>query len=221
MKPSPRKEPSAIYFDGTRFDLLDWLGGRYPKVLEIGCGRGGNAAWFRKHGATKITGIELDEESAREASRRFDSVLVGDVALRLRDVEDEFDLIVCADVLEHLIDPWTVVRELRRVACPGATFVASIPNIRFYRALWEIGMGGGFRYQPEGILDQTHLRFFTSATIRDLVGENGWIVRRLEPSPSRRRRRLRVALDIVTGRRSREWLTYQWFVEGRADPRWD
>jgi 2-polyprenyl-3-methyl-5-hydroxy-6-metoxy-1,4-benzoquinol methylase len=122
----------------------------------------------------------------------------------------------CADVLEHLVDPWTVVSRLRELASPGGTLVASIPNIRFYRAIWEIALGHGFRYQPEGTFDRTHLRFFTGATIRDLLDQSGWRVRRLEPSPSRRLHGIRSALDIITARRSREWLTYQWFVEGRA-----
>lgn len=208
--------PGSRYFDGSRPELLDWIGGRYGRVLEIGCGRGGNAAWFREHGAAWITGIDLDEQSARQAATKFDSVLIGDVGDRLGDLDDQFDLIVCADVLEHLTDPWTVVSRLRALAAPGGTIVASIPNIRFYRALWEITLGHGFRYEPEGIFDRTHLRFFTSATIRDLMEDGGWTVVRLEPSPSRRKR-LRAVAELLSARRSREWLTYQWFVVGRAD----
>lgn len=211
------RAPGTRYFDGSRTDLLDWLGGRYSRVLEIGCGRGGNAAWFRDHGATHITGVDLDEPSARQAATRFDRVLVGDVARLLDelDADDErYDLIVCGDVLEHLVDPWVVVARLHRLAAPGGTMVASIPNIRFYRALWQIALGAGFKYEAEGILDRTHLRFFTSATIRQLMSQGGWSVRRLSPSPSRRPQ-LRRIIDIITGQRSREWLTYQWFVEAR------
>jgi 2-polyprenyl-3-methyl-5-hydroxy-6-metoxy-1,4-benzoquinol methylase len=210
-----RVAPGHRYFDGSRSDLLDWLGGRYARVLEIGCGRGGNAVWFRQHGASWITGIDLDGPSAQQAATRFDSVLVGDVGDLLDEIDDRFDLIVCADVLEHLHDPWTVVSRLRELATPGGTIVASIPNVRFYRALWKIAVGQGFWYEPEGIFDRTHLRFFTGATIRDLIHQGGWSVRRLEPSPSRRRH-LRTVVEIMTARRSREWLTYQWFVEGRA-----
>jgi 2-polyprenyl-3-methyl-5-hydroxy-6-metoxy-1,4-benzoquinol methylase len=208
-------EPGPHYFEGTRSDLLDWLGGRCNRVLEIGCGRGGNADWFRQHGATWIAGIDLDRRSAEQAATRFDSVLVGDVSDLLDELDDRFDLIVCADVLEHLADPWAVVGRLRELAAPGGRIVASIPNVRFYRALWEIAFGHGFRYAPEGIFDRTHLRFFTSATIRALLQQGGWEVRRLEPSTSRRRH-LRAAIEMMTGKRSREWLTYQWFAEGRA-----
>lgn len=208
--------PGPRYFDGARSDLLDWLGGRYGRVLEVGCGRGGNVTWFRQHGATWITGIDLDGPSAEQAATRFDGVLIGDVAELLDQLYEPFDLIVCADVLEHLQDPWSVVTRLRRLATPSGKIVVSIPNIRFYRALWEIAFGHGFRYEAEGIFDRTHIRFFTSATIRDLMHQGGWTVRRMEPSPSRRLRRVRTALEVVTRRRSREWLTYQWFVEGHA-----
>jgi SAM-dependent methyltransferase len=216
MMGTPRRSPQPRYFDGTRSDLLDWLGGRYPSVLEIGCGRGGNADWFRRHGADRIVGIELDSPSAEVAKTRFDLVMVGDVNDRIGDLDSPFDLIVCADVLEHLEDPWAVVTRLRTVAAPGATIVASIPNIRFYRALLEIAFGRGFRYESEGIFDRTHLRFFTRRTIQDLMVQGGWTVERLEPSATRRFGSLRRGLDGLTARRLREWSTYQWYVEARA-----
>lgn len=210
--------PSGQYFQGDRRDLLSWLGGHHARVLEIGCGRGGNAPWLREHGADRLVGIEIDAPAANAARGMFDVVLAEDVETALDKLDESFDLVVCADVLEHLVDPWGTLRRLRSVTAPGGTLIMSIPNIRFYRALWKIGFGEGFRYQPEGIFDVTHLRFFTRSTIKAMVQDEGWTLARMGSSPVRRGRRLRRALSVATFGRSDEWLTYQWYVSAHPRP---
>jgi len=196
---------SQRYHHGERVDLLDWLGGRYPRVLEIGCGRGGNAAWYRCHGASRIVGIEVDEASAEEAKGLFDAVYAQPVETSLPRLTERFDLIVCADVLEHLIDPWTVLGQLRGVADPGATLVLSIPNIRHYRALLQIAFGAGFRYEAEGPFDKTHIRFFTRANLVEMLGSTGWRSVRVAPAPGGRLRRLRLVLSRLHADGVHEW----------------
>lgn len=209
--------PGDRYFDGARPDLLEWLGGRYERILEIGPGRGGNADWLRSHGAERIVGIELHEPSAEVAWRAFDEVLVGDATRLVETLDEQFDLIICADVIEHLVDPWAFLRRLRILADSGSALVVSIPNIRFYRALWQIAVGAGFRYESEGTFDRTHLRFFTAGPLREMLIDTGWLVARMEASPARRFRRLRGAARAIGGPLVREWRTYQWFIEARAD----
>jgi SAM-dependent methyltransferase len=206
------ERPEDRYYDGERGDLLSWVGGWYRNVLEIGCGRGGNARWLRDHGAQHIVGIELDAASAAAASIVLDRVLAQPAEEALAVVEEQFDLIICADVLEHLLDPWTFVAALGRNAAPDATLVVSIPNIRFIRALWQIAAGDGFRYERSGIFDRTHLRFFTRGNVEDMLVAAGWIPDRWGHSTSLRQQRLREWLFRATRGRSGEYLAYQWFV---------
>ena len=200
--------------------ILKWIDGlalaQGARALEIGCGAGGNATWLRDHGATRIVGIEVDSASAQQAGEVFDLVLSEPVETGLAKLDEMFDLIICADVLEHLVDPWTTVRALAEVAAPGGTLVASIPNIRFARAIWQITLGGGFEYSTEGTFDRSHLRFFTRRNIETMLVGGGWSPRRWGYSKSRRLARLRSALWTLTSGRSGEFLAYQWYVSART-----
>ena len=202
-----RKEDS--YYEGDRTDLLNWLGGRYSRVLEVGCGSGGNAAWLRRHGATRIVGIETDQASAVRARKVFDEVIVELVETALDDLDESFDLIICADVLEHLVDPWAVTSALARKAAENGLLIVSVPNIRHYRALWRIAFGVGFRYEDEGTFDATHLRFFDRAGLERMLNEAGWSPQRWGSLGGRRLKRLLFALRLT---RPSEYIVYQWHV---------
>jgi 2-polyprenyl-3-methyl-5-hydroxy-6-metoxy-1,4-benzoquinol methylase len=197
------------YFAGDRRDLLDWLGGHHERVLEIGCGAGGNSVWLRQHGAKRIVGIELDAASAEAARSVFDNIILGRVEDVVASVTESFDLVVCADVLEHLPDPVSVLASLAARLDTGGVLIASIPNIRHYRALARIAFGRGFSGDPEGVFDRTHLRFFTRANIREMLVASGLEPARWGTSPARRLRRIR---GLLSRRFLAEYLTYQWFV---------
>jgi len=130
----------------------------------------------------------------------------------LGEIDETFDLIVCADVLEHLVDPWTVARGLRRLAEPNATLVASVPNVRHYRSLLRIAFGHGFRGEIQGPFDSTHLRFFTKANLSDLLRQSDWRPGGWRPSPSTRNEGLKRLLDRMTLGVASEYLAYQWYV---------
>jgi 2-polyprenyl-3-methyl-5-hydroxy-6-metoxy-1,4-benzoquinol methylase len=204
------------YYLGDRGELLGWLGGRYSRVLEIGCGSGGNAAWLRQHGATRIVGIETDAESAARARQVFDEVIGESVDTALQSLDESFDLIICADVLEHLIDPWRVTKELAGKAAENGLMVVSIPNIRHYRALWRIAFGVGFRYEDEGTFDLTHLRFFDRSGLERMLHQGGWAPERWGGSVGRRLQALRFAMRLG---RPWEYAVYQWHVVARLAPR--
>jgi 2-polyprenyl-3-methyl-5-hydroxy-6-metoxy-1,4-benzoquinol methylase len=210
--------PTHRYFRGDRGDLLGWLdiGGR--RVLEIGCGEGGNASWLREHGATRIVGIEPHPASAALAARVYDLVLTERVETGLGRLDETFDLIICADVLEHLIDPWAAVAELADKADPDATLLISIPNIRFVRAAWAIVFGAGFEYTAEGIFDRTHLRFFTRRNVGTMLRDGRWRPIRWGYGRSSRYRRLKDVLWRLTRGLSGEFLAYQWFVAATPEP---
>lgn len=195
------------YFVGDRSAFLEWVGGRYRRVLEIGCGAGGNADWYRRNGAESISGIEISPGAAAIAAERFDRVVLGPVETQLDAVDGPFDLIVCGDVLEHLIDPWAIVARLRGLSHRDTVLAISIPNIRYYRAMAKIAFGQGFEYEPSGIFDSTHLRFFTKRNVEDLLTSSGWAPTRW--GPDARRGKL---LRWVTRGAWYEWRTVQLLV---------
>ena len=89
------------------------------------------------------------------------------------------DCVIFADVLEHLVDPWAAVRQAREMLAPGGALVVSIPNVLHHAVVKDL-LRGRFDYRDAGVLDRTHLRFFTAATARELVEQAGFRVERME-----------------------------------------
>ena len=211
----PLSQKPPDYFAGDRTALLDWAGGRHARVLDVGCGTGANAGWFRRHGAVEIVGVEIDGASAALAREVYDRVVCGAIEDAMDGLAGPFDLILCADVLEHLVDPWSVVRGLAGVAGPATTLAVSMPNIRFAPALLRIAFGSGFRYEGSGIFDATHLRFFTRRDMDALLRQGGWVPRRWSAPPFERLGTIRRGLQRLTSNRSDEWLAGQLYVVAR------
>ncbi len=215
MRDAPPTDKSRTEYYGTpRLDLLDWMGGtEYASVLEVGCGAGANAPWLRARGAATIVGIEPDEESSELAAQRFDEVHRATVEGVIADVAGPFDLIICADVLEHLLDPGSVLAALRQLVVePQGSLLISIPNIRNVRALARIAVGAGFRPEASGTFDSTHIRFFTRSNLRELLEQAGWKPERWGYPQSTVLGHLRSVLGRATRGISDEWLAAEWFV---------
>lgn len=200
------------YYHGDRSAFLDWIGGRHERVLEIGCGAGGNAAWLRAHGARLLVGVEPDAAAAERARGVFDLVHAEAFETAIHRLQGPFDLIVCADVLEHMIDPWWAVRELRRLSAADGYLAVSIPNIRHFRALLKIAFGSGFLYETDGTFDSTHLRFFARANVEAMLRDGGWSPIKWGGSRTDRLRRAQALLARFTSGRLYEWLMIQWYV---------
>jgi len=94
--------------------------------------------------------------------------------------DDHFDCVVMNDILEHLVDPEALLRAARRVLAPGGQLVASIPNVRHFPHLYDLAVRGAWEYGDEGILDRTHLRFFTRASIQGMFTRCGYRLVRQE-----------------------------------------
>jgi len=121
-----------------------------------------------------VVGIECDPAQAARARERLDQVLVGDAeTLTLPFPPGVFDCIICADVLEHLRDPWAFLARIRPLLAAQGLLLASIPNVQFVQVLWEL-VQGRWAYQPAGILDRTHLRFFTRREFRRALRAAGF-----------------------------------------------
>lgn len=168
---------SREYFGHARTDILDHLPHVPGRVLEIGCGSGATLAALKARGAVShAVGVELDPQAAEAARGVFDTVLQGLVegaAIEEHVPAGSRDAIFCLDVLEHLVDPWAQVRRLVQLLAPGGLFVVSVPNIRNGKFIRQLLFKGDFRYRDAGLLDRTHLRFFTLETARELLSQAG------------------------------------------------
>ncbi len=170
------------YYEINRSELLDlraWKGGEH--VLDIGCGAGGNASYLRAKGVRLLTGIEVLPEMASRARTVFDEVLEGTVEARLADVPEPPDVVIAADVLEHTIDPLAVLLELRKVATSATELLVSLPNVRHVSVLCMLVLRGNWSYRDSGIMDRTHLRWFTRRSALELLAAGGWRVDIVEP----------------------------------------
>jgi 2-polyprenyl-3-methyl-5-hydroxy-6-metoxy-1,4-benzoquinol methylase len=203
-------ERSLAYENYERSDIVSTLDPPLGRVLDVGCARGGAADVLRSLGATHLTGIELDEEGARVAQNRYDSVLHGSIESDLPWGIDSFDTILCYDVLEHLYDPWTVVRRLVPLLAPDGRFHVSAPNSRNV-ALWRpLVIHGTFPYAPSGLGDVTHIRFFTRTDMIAMLDAAGLDVISVSATGGASLKR-RLAAVLSAGL-AKEFFAYQWVV---------
>lgn len=187
MEVSPQKydTKSEAYFSRARHDILPLLPAYSERVLELGCGNGATLFWLKELQRAKFThGLELFEPMANEAKHWVDEVRVGNAEQLLPTyAAAQYDLVLCLDVLEHLVDPWQVVDECARLLRPGGTIIASIPNMRTAVVLWKLLVKGEFEYANEGIMDRTHLRWFTRKSAVALLQRPGLHVEACLPTP--------------------------------------
>ena len=164
--------------DASHRVLLGMLAGRPPgRVLDLGCGSGLVAAELRKRGHF-VVGVDSSPEP--ETGGRVDRLVTADLDAGLpAEVVDEapFDVVVAADVLEHLRSPDRLLRDLHDVCTPDTALLASIPNIAHWYPRVRIGLGR-FDYDHRGILDATHMRFFTWRSFVGLAYRAGWLAER-------------------------------------------
>lgn len=157
-------------------------------LLDVGGGIGATAAKLREIGyidragvidcvAHNVTSLGLD---FRHSGDLEDGDFVDDVIA----AEGPFQCILCLDVLEHLRDPWSVVRQLHNALVPGGVIVASLPNVRNYKVLLPLLFRNEWTLTDAGVLDRTHLRFFVRSSAIDLMTSSGLVLDRIKPNPS-------------------------------------
>lgn len=174
-------EKEGGYFRAARFDLLRLLPQREGlRLLELGAGDGATLRAAKEKGLAAYTvGIELVEPVG--GAPGVDLFLPGNFESMEPDLPAaSFDTVICADVLEHLVDPWKTVSRLASLLRPGGVFLSSIPNVRNYRLLRPLVLKGDFRYQQAGLMDRSHLRFFCRRNIREMFEGAGLTVDAME-----------------------------------------
>jgi 2-polyprenyl-3-methyl-5-hydroxy-6-metoxy-1,4-benzoquinol methylase len=150
------------------------LVGNNRRVLELGCATGSTTQYFKSHGCTVI-GVEIDANAAKEAERFTERMIIGDldtIDIQAELAGDSFDVIVAADVLEHLRNPAQCLRQCIPLLRNGGEVILSIPNVA-HADLRLALLQGRFEYQSWGLLDETHLRFFTRDSLREFIESCG------------------------------------------------
>lgn len=147
-------------------------------VLDIGCGRGNFAPQIKQVCPdAKVYGMEYEPAEAKLAEAHFERVWCGDIfALEEWGIKERFDVIIFNDVLEHLNDPWKCLRLIKTIMSENGRVVASIPNMRFWPIMSDLVWNADWRYREAGVMDATHLRFFTQTSMRRMFEESGYRV---------------------------------------------
>ena len=213
-------ENDLSYYDNTRHVVLPTLPIAAHRILDIGGGTGATALAAKERTGATLAGIVDISDTAREARRDgLDFAVKGnveDVNLLVRLTRDygPFDLVLCLDVLEHLVDPWGLVARVHSVLTPGGCMVASIPNVRHYSASLRLLMGK-WKYRDAGVLDRTHLRFFGREGAKELVTSSGMVLESMTSTRSYNHRTLSNILDVGTFGLFRDFLAWQYVFRVR------
>ncbi len=156
-------------------------------LLDIGGGIGATSAAIKQQGYVERAGvIDLVSQDARKRGLDFHysgDLEKDDVLGKAIKKEGPFSVILCLDVLEHVADPWTLVKNLSAALTPGGVIIASIPNIRFYEASFPLFFRGEWELADRGILDNTHLRWFVRKTAVELMTSSGLELEKIVDKP--------------------------------------
>ncbi|TNJ43179.1 class I SAM-dependent methyltransferase [Tamlana fucoidanivorans] len=169
-------KPDA-YYNFPRPEMLGYLPREAKHVLEVGCGQGAFARQIKGYNNAEIWGIEYMPEEGKIAKNILDKVFIGPCENFIEELPDNyFDAIFFNDVLEHLTYPDDVLKRLKPKLKAGGIVISSIPNVRNFRILKMLVFKGEWNYTDHGIMDKTHLRWFTKKSIKNMYESLGYEV---------------------------------------------
>lgn len=178
-------------------------------MLDVGCGAGGNAEALRAYGVEAIVGIEPVPEIAAAAALVYDTVHLGLVEDCLSLMKPVSNVVIAADVLEHTTDPEATLKGLRKAVARDAVLLVSVPNTRHISVLRMLFVRGQWEYRESGIMDRTHVRWFTRKSLVELLWATGWSVDEVVPKFNTARQ---VRWNAITRHGLQEFLAEQWLV---------
>ncbi len=207
-------DKSESYFSHARTEIATLLPPQCGRVLEIGCGSGATLGWLRQsRGTLHTVGVEIAEAAANDAKANVDEMHCLDFErVELPSQNADFDVVLCLDVLEHMVNPWSAVdRLVSRYLKQGGVLIVSLPNVRHHSVVLPLFFRGRWDYEDAGLLDRTHLRFFTrDSALSLLTHPRLGPVRDKDETPDWHSRK--GVFNLLTGGIFRGLLTYQYYL---------
>jgi len=165
------------YFLHARHELLPFVPANVKTALDVGCGNGAFGALLKHTCNCRVWGIEPNKAAANEAESRLDKAINGLFTAEMPELKDQkFDAIFFNDVLEHLPAPEDALMACKELLNENGHIIASIPNIRWYPVILGLLRYKDFKYEPSGVMDKTHLRFFTLKSMIRMFEDSGYRV---------------------------------------------
>ena len=147
------------------------------KILDVGCGKGNLGAYLQTTYGSEVTGLEIIKDNFHVASTVLHEAHLGDIeSMDMSVLGSRFDYVIFSDSLEHMLDPKAVLERVRDLMAENGHLLISMPNIRNFRVTIPLVFSDQWDYQDEGLLDRTHLRFFTCTSICKLIEQCGYKV---------------------------------------------
>lgn len=158
---------STEYYSSVRYEIIELLPTFAKNVLDIGCGDGNTLRWLKsKKKCENIYGIEISKESSDKAKEFLDGIENINIEENYNFFPGKkFELILVLDTLEHLIDPWDFLKKIKPKLTEDGFIIISVPNIRHHSIIKNLFLLGNWEYDKSGLLDNTHLRFFTKKSL--------------------------------------------------------
>jgi len=190
------------YFSNARIDILPLLPAPVEVALEVGCGNGATLNYLKQQGfCRKTIGMEMHPVVADLAKEKLDEVVTGNAELLIGERQkNSIDLILCLDVLEHMVEPWVFIDQAAQLLRPGGRIIASIPNMRTAVVVSKLLVKGAFDYHDgAGIMDRTHLRYFTKKSAVALMNRAPMQVYKILGAPRAKRSKSAIANALTLG----------------------
>lgn len=215
------------YYECSRPEVQALVNPASRTILDVGCASGTLGAQVKEALGAEVWGVEIVEDIARQAEERLDRVLTGSIEDVLPLLPDQyFDTVIFADVLEHLADPYSVVKRIKSKLSRNGEIVASIPNVRHWSVVKDL-LEGRWDYQDAGILDRTHLRFFTRKSVIELFLDAGYSITEMQATAlegvyiSKEILKALAPANLDISTLEEESGHYQYLVRTQVAPTWD
>jgi len=210
------------YYSNIRLDLVNLITKKDNfKVLEVGAGYGETLIYLKEsRNAKEVIGVDVNFDKLKKKSYdRTDKFIFGDIEkISLEEYKNHFDVIILADILEHLKNPKDILKKLKQNLKKDGEIIASIPNIRNSNALYKIFIKGSFLYEDEGLFDNTHLRFYCKKDMISLFNESGFKVSFIESAlKNYRQKSIKKTINRITFGLFEEFLTTQYFIRANNE----
>lgn len=173
-------EDFGVYLEKERHEMLDRIPKEASTILDVGCAVGSFGQLIKSSRSSEVWGVEINEYAASIAAQKLDNVICGAFDETIDLPKSNFDCIIFNDVLEHLVDPYSALLYSKQLLRNGGIIVASIPNVRYFDNVWKLLVEKDWEYTKNGILDRTHLRFFTHKSIVKTFSELGYEIESIE-----------------------------------------